>query len=125
MKDGRIGRFGWKAQVATLEDFVLNACANELGLEVPGHHQAASPLDPAARARGMDLTQGECNALVAYVRGLPPPVLVAPPGPRGSAPSRKAAGCSNRSGAPAATRRTSARSGASTATCCSTIWARS
>ena len=70
--------------MATLEDFVLNACANELGLEVPGHHQAASPLEPAARARGMDLTPGECNALVAYVRGLPSPVLVAPPGPRGS-----------------------------------------
>ena len=74
LKDGRIGRFGWKAQVATLEDFVLNACANELGLEVPGHHQAASPLAPDAKARGMDLTPGECNALVAYVRGLPPPV---------------------------------------------------
>jgi CxxC motif-containing protein (DUF1111 family) len=85
MKDGRIGRFGWKAQVTSLEDFVLNACANELGLEVPGHHQAASPLEPAAQARGMDLTPGECNALVAYVRGLPSPVLVVPPGPRGSA----------------------------------------
>jgi hypothetical protein len=40
IKDGRIGRFGWKAQIATLRDFVLSACANELGLEVPGHHQA-------------------------------------------------------------------------------------
>jgi hypothetical protein len=85
LKDGRIGRFGWKAQVASLEDFVLNACASELGLEVPGHHQAASPLAPAAKARGMDLTQGECNALIAYVRGLPAPVLVAPSSPRGTA----------------------------------------
>jgi CxxC motif-containing protein (DUF1111 family) len=82
LKGGQIGRFGWKAQVATLKDFVLNACANKLGLEVPGHHQAASPLQPAAKARGVDLTQVECNALVTYVRGLLPPVLVAPPGPR-------------------------------------------
>ncbi len=74
LKDGRIGRFGWKAQVATLGDFVLTACANELGLEVPGHHQAASPLAPHAKARALDLTPDECNALVDYVRSLPPPV---------------------------------------------------
>jgi CxxC motif-containing protein (DUF1111 family) len=78
LKDGQIGRFGWKAQVATLEDFVLTACANELGLEVPGHHQAASPLAPDAQAKGLDLTPDECNALVAYVRSLPPPTVLAP-----------------------------------------------
>jgi CxxC motif-containing protein (DUF1111 family) len=50
-----------------------SACANELGLEVPGHHQAASPLDPDAKAKGLDLTQGDCDALVAYVRSLPAP----------------------------------------------------
>ncbi len=78
LKDGRIGRFGWKAQVASLEDFVLSACASELGLEVPGHHQAASPLDPATTARGLDLTRDDCAALVAYVRSLPPPVVLPP-----------------------------------------------
>jgi CxxC motif-containing protein (DUF1111 family) len=74
LKDGRIGRFGWRAQVARLEQFVLSACANELGLEVPGHHQAVSPLAPDAQARGLDLTAEECAALVEYVRSLPPPV---------------------------------------------------
>jgi len=74
LKDGRLGRFGWKAQVASLEDFVLTACANELGLEVPGHHQAVSPLAPEAQARELDLTAKECAALVDYVRSLPPPV---------------------------------------------------
>ena len=77
LKNGRIGRFGWKAQVATLEEFVLTACANELGLEVPGHHQGVSPLNPDARAQALDLTQGECNALVSYVRSLPAPVVIA------------------------------------------------
>jgi CxxC motif-containing protein (DUF1111 family) len=52
---------------------VLAACANELGLEVPGHPQAASPLDPKAKAKGLDLKQDECDALVAYVRHLPVP----------------------------------------------------
>ncbi len=50
MKTGQAGRFGWKAQVASLKDFVMSACASELGLEVPGHHQADSPLDPHAMA---------------------------------------------------------------------------
>jgi CxxC motif-containing protein (DUF1111 family) len=74
LKDGRIGRLGWKGQVANVEDFVLNACAVELGLEVPGHHQAMSPQAPKYQTTGLDLNAGECAALVAYVRSLPRPV---------------------------------------------------
>jgi len=74
VKDGRIGRLGWKGQVANVEDFVLNACAVELGLEVPGHHQAMVPQAPKYQAPGLDLTSEECAALVAYVRSLPKPV---------------------------------------------------
>ena len=73
LKDGRIGRLGWKGQTANTEDFVLNACAVELGLEVPGHHQAMTPQAPKYRADGLDLTTEECSALVAYVRSLPRP----------------------------------------------------
>ncbi len=32
---GSVGRFGWKAQVSRLHEFVRVACAGELGLEVP------------------------------------------------------------------------------------------
>jgi hypothetical protein len=84
MADGRLGRFGWKAQVATLGEFVLSACANELGLEVPGHPQPPSPFEPDAVAKSRDLTQRECNALVAYVRHLPAPVQLIPSSPSGS-----------------------------------------
>ena len=73
LKDKRIGRFGWKAQTPSLQDFVLTACAVELGLEVPGHHQAGLPQKPDAKARGLDLNADECNALESYVRGLPKP----------------------------------------------------
>jgi CxxC motif-containing protein (DUF1111 family) len=73
LKAGRLGRFGWKAETPDLREFVLSACANELGLEVPGHPQAASPLDPEAKANGLDLKQDECDALVAYVRHLASP----------------------------------------------------
>ena len=81
---GEVGRFGWKAQTATLHDFVLSACANELGLEVPGHHQGTSPLAPFEAAKGLDLTEEECDALVAYVGNLPSPAVVEPSGPRES-----------------------------------------
>jgi CxxC motif-containing protein (DUF1111 family) len=74
LKDGRLGRFGWKGQMAGLDDFVLNACAVELGLEVPDHAQAIDPLAPEAKAKGLDLTARECAALTAYVANLPAPV---------------------------------------------------
>jgi CxxC motif-containing protein (DUF1111 family) len=73
LADGRIGRFGWKSEQASLEDFVLTACAVELGLEVPGRHQGVKAEDPDYRAPGLDLTKPECNALVAFVRKLPAP----------------------------------------------------
>ena len=74
LKDGRIGRLGWKGQTANVEDFVLNACAVEVGLEVPGHHQAMTPQAPKYRTEGLDLTSEECSALVSYVRSLPQPL---------------------------------------------------
>ncbi len=66
------GRFGWKGQVSSLREFVYTACANELGLEVPGHHQAGTPDGPVI-PRGLDLNHDECEALVAYVASLPVP----------------------------------------------------
>jgi hypothetical protein len=78
LPEGRIGRFGWKAQEATLEEFVLTACALELGLEVPGRHQAGNPREGAYRAPGLDLTREECQDLVAFVRSLPAPARQSP-----------------------------------------------
>ncbi len=70
---GRVGRFGWKAQKAGLEDFVLTACAVELGLDVPGHDQPPLPHKPDYKAPGLDLTRDECDALIKYVGELSPP----------------------------------------------------
>ena len=42
----RLGRFGWKGQIASLEDFVQAACANELGLGNPSSVQAGSAARP-------------------------------------------------------------------------------
>ena len=52
LADGRLGKFGWKAQFATLEEFVAAACANELGLGNPLMEQAkplAAKIAPRAK----------------------------------------------------------------------------
>jgi CxxC motif-containing protein (DUF1111 family) len=78
--DGRVGRFGWRGQTATLEQFVLGACANELGLQVAGNAQAPDPLDPKRVVSGMDMDQEAANHLVAFVSSLPPPPRTLPGG---------------------------------------------
>lgn len=37
LTDGRLGRFGWKAGVPSLAEFVRDAMSNEMGLTVPAH----------------------------------------------------------------------------------------
>jgi CxxC motif-containing protein (DUF1111 family) len=76
----KVGRFGWRGQQEHLHDFVLGACANELGLEVPGNQQPLNPLNPKYRPRGLDLTNEECLSLTAYIASLPPPKFVEPDG---------------------------------------------
>jgi CxxC motif-containing protein (DUF1111 family) len=78
LENGRIGRFGWKGQTASLEDFVLSAAAGEMGLEVPGRRQAADPRLPGLGDRGLDMDQDECNLLIDYVRSLPVPASTEP-----------------------------------------------
>ncbi len=78
LKDGRVGRFGWKAQTATLAEFVRSAAAGEMGLEIPGQHQASDPRLPGMGAPGLDMDEADCSALVDHVRSLPTPVVIAP-----------------------------------------------
>jgi CxxC motif-containing protein (DUF1111 family) len=73
LKDGRAGRFGWKASVASLHDFTLQACSSELGLEVPGFARAAPPWKSDYKAPGIDLTREQCDALTGFVASLPRP----------------------------------------------------
>jgi RNA polymerase sigma factor (sigma-70 family) len=78
LKDGRVGRFGWKAQTATLAEFVRSAAAGEIGLEIPGLHQAVDPRMPGVAATEFDMDETECDALAEYVRSLPIPVAMKP-----------------------------------------------
>ncbi|HEY3965193.1 MAG TPA: di-heme oxidoredictase family protein, partial [Planctomycetaceae bacterium] len=78
LRDGRIGKFGWKGQTASLREFTLTACAVELGLNVPGHEQAVVPYKPGYRSPGLDLSEQECNVLVQFVATLPAPTPAQP-----------------------------------------------
>jgi CxxC motif-containing protein (DUF1111 family) len=73
LKDGRAGRFGWKASVASLGEFTLQACSSELGLEVPGFARAAPPWKSDYKAPGIDLTREQCDTLTGFVASLPRP----------------------------------------------------
>jgi len=72
-KDGRACRFGWKAGVANLREFTLQACSSELGLEVPGFARAAPPWKSGDKAPGVDLTSAQVDALTGFVASLPRP----------------------------------------------------
>jgi CxxC motif-containing protein (DUF1111 family) len=74
---GGIGKFGWKAQFATLQEFVAAACANELGLGTPVSEQA-KPLTGPDRTSAPDLDKKQFRALVAFVKTLPKPVEAVP-----------------------------------------------
>lgn len=74
LANGRIGHFGWKAQTASLSDFVQAACANELGLSNPGQDQPKPLGKPDYQSPGYDLTLEQCNQLTAFCASLPPPV---------------------------------------------------
>jgi len=72
-EDGRVGKFGWKGQFASLPDFVAAACANELGLGTPSMPQAA-PLATPGYESPPDLNKKQFRSLVAFVKTLPKPV---------------------------------------------------
>jgi CxxC motif-containing protein (DUF1111 family) len=78
LADGRIGRFGWKLEFATLGDFVKAACANELGLSNPGRPQATPLGRPDYTAKGVDLTDEQCALMTDFIRGLASPLEASP-----------------------------------------------
>ena len=73
LPDGRIGKFGWKAQFATLKEFVAAACAGELGLSNPIKKQHVAQEYREDKDAKLDMTRRQFTALVSYVENLPSP----------------------------------------------------
>lgn len=76
--DGRLGRFGRKAQVATLREFVASAFINEMGITSPAEmiEQTVhgNPLPPGVDPAGdPEITQDDLDATDAFMRFLAPP----------------------------------------------------
>jgi CxxC motif-containing protein (DUF1111 family) len=71
---GSAGRFGWRGQTSRLQQFVLAACANELGLQTVNNAQPANPLAAHYSLIGQDLSAGDLDLLVSFVANLPRPV---------------------------------------------------
>ena len=73
LSDGRVGKFGWKAQFATLKEFVAAACAGELGLSNPMKKQHVPQEYREDTDAKLDMTRHQFIALVSYVENLPAP----------------------------------------------------
>ena len=74
LPDGRIGRFGWKADVPSLAEFARDALSNELGVTVPP--QSGLTFGKTSDADGTpdpEIAQPDVDALVFFMQSLAPP----------------------------------------------------
>jgi CxxC motif-containing protein (DUF1111 family) len=78
LPDGRIGKFGWKAQFASLEDFVATACAVELGLSNQKRRQDRPHQKGEDKAASLDMTGEQLFSLTAFTGSLPRPTRLLP-----------------------------------------------
>lgn len=74
LRGGRIGKFGWRGNVASLIEFNDQACANEVGLETRRKPQARDPMVPNYRNPTHDVEDEQIKLLNAFVAALPAPV---------------------------------------------------
>ena len=87
--DGRVGRFGRKADVATLGDFTHLALFNEMGITTTAHRAErgpnGTPLPPGADpAPDPEIDDASADLITDFVRMLAPPPRPAPGATAGS-----------------------------------------
>ncbi len=82
---GAVGKFGWKGQFATLDEFVAAACAGELGLTNPHVSQHAPRQHAEDRTATLDMDQSQFHAMASFVSQLPAPRTAAEPGTESAA----------------------------------------
>ena len=73
LENGRLGKFGWRANRSSLATFCVQACGAELGLQSEHFDQAADAERPAYRNTGIDIGDAQVQQLVSFVRALPTP----------------------------------------------------
>ncbi len=78
LADGRLGKFGWKGQFATVREFVAVACAVEIGLSNSVRMQNRPQEHRPDEEANVDLSDDQLAAMVAFVGSLPQPEQVLP-----------------------------------------------
>ena len=81
LRDGTVGRFGWRANATNLVRFVDRACANELSLETKRRRQGIDPSQPAYRNPAVDISDDQINAMSHFISVLPRPIQDLPSEP--------------------------------------------
>ncbi len=75
---GRAGKFGWRGQFVSLEDFVATACAVELGLTNTIRAQDTPHEHVPNYDAEYDMTNRQLKAIVEFCRSLPRPEQILP-----------------------------------------------
>ncbi|EMI55199.1 di-heme oxidoredictase family protein [Rhodopirellula sallentina] len=81
LRDNRYGKFGWRANVATLFEFTDQACANEMGLQTRRKQQTGDPTNKSYMNATFDITDTQVQSLTQFVAALPAPVRSVPHDP--------------------------------------------
>ena len=78
LSDGRYGKFGWRANVASLAEFIDMACANEVGLNTRRQSQPSDPMTPGYSNPGIDVSDHQIVAMRDFIAALPAPTRMPP-----------------------------------------------
>jgi CxxC motif-containing protein (DUF1111 family) len=81
LRSGRYGKFGWRGNVATLLQFVDQACAAEVGLETKRKEQPGDPHTREYRNSTIDISDDQIRAMRDFLTALPTPVRQVPTDP--------------------------------------------
>jgi len=74
----RVGKFGWRANFASLLEFTENACVNELGLQSKSVPQAADATMPNYKNAAVDISDEAIGLMAQFVAALPAPTRAMP-----------------------------------------------
>lgn len=73
LRSGRLGKFGWRANLASLVQFTDQACANEVGLKTKRRGQPNDPMNPSYQNPGKDISDQQVRAMRDFTAALPAP----------------------------------------------------
>ena len=74
LSDGRVGKFGWKAQIPTIQDFVADALLNEIGLTIHPSLSDFTIEDDNDTCEDPELFEDDFEAIAFFLKEISPPL---------------------------------------------------